>query len=145
AFSNPLLAVVLARVQLEQRPQELRLHDGVAFDRELADSVPFAFGDRDAQLDPPGLLVLRILEDLHVGLADARRDVPAIAVVLNDFVRVFLELRFLIRATAADEGEPPLLLVLLHLPLQGAVRDGLRSEEHTSELQSLAYLVSRLL
>src|SRR2546425_6078193 len=36
---------------------------------------------------------------------------------------------------------------LAHLPLrtEGEMREALRSEEHTSELQSLAYLVCRLL
>src|SRR5687767_15238361 len=41
---------------------------------------------------------------------------------------------------------PPILLTNVHcLNQQSTIRSPLRSEEHTSELQSLAYLVCRLL
>src|SRR5205823_12316968 len=57
-------------------------------------------------------------------------------------LRLFADARFFrIRQPTADVHEAA-TLGALHL---AAARDGGRSEEHTSELQSLAYLVCRLL
>src|SRR2546425_2457030 len=57
--------------------------------------------------------------------------------------------RSVVQADALDPAGPRvrigLELGLFHLALLGGEQDVARSEEHTSELQSLAYLVCRLL
>src|SRR3989441_6088422 len=50
-----------------------------------------------------------------------------------------------IRQLGERAGDEPLGLLALDAPVRGVARRGERSEEHTSELQSLAYLVCRLL
>src|SRR5262249_40921880 len=84
ALADLLLRVVLAGVHLEERLQILALDDGVAGDVEVADLIPRSFGDRNPHLDPAGLLVLGVAQDLQLGNADVRPDVPAVAVVLDD-------------------------------------------------------------
>ena len=65
------------------------------------------------------------------GCADARRDVALVAVVLDDLLRVLVELGFLIGAAAGEHPRPRIdaLLVLLHLLAQLAVADRLVADE----------------
>ena len=70
-LADLLLAVELALVDLEKRPQVVALHDRVAVEAEVADPVAVAFGDRNAQVDQPRLLVVRIADDLQLRRADA--------------------------------------------------------------------------
>ena len=62
AFADVLLVVVVARLQPEERLEELGLDDLVAFEFDVADLVAPPFGNRDVQLDAAGLLVLGIAQ-----------------------------------------------------------------------------------
>ena len=103
--------------------------DLVAVERDLADAVALAFGERDAQLDPARVLVLGVFERLDLRLPDARLDVALFAVVGFDLLGVFFELRFLEGAAAGDPREEPLGLGLLHLAFQLAVAERLIADE----------------
>ena len=129
ALADVLLAVVLARLHLEERHQRVGLHDVVAREIERADAVPLALGDRHAQLDPARRGVVGVLDHLDRGLPHLRRDVALFPVVVEDVLRVLGELLFLVRPPARDEGEEPLLFVPLHLRLQLAVADVLVPDE----------------
>ena len=129
ALPDLLLAVVVALVHFEQLPQHFGLDHRVAVEREAADAIAIALGDRHLQLDVAGLPVLGVVEDLDLGRADARGDVALVAVVLGDPLGVFLELGFLIGAAPGDPGEPVLGLVLLHLLFKRAVAEGLVAVE----------------
>ena len=140
ALADALLGVVLARLHLEERLQEVGLDDRVARDVEGADLVARALGDGNPQLDPARLLVAGVAEHLELGHADVRADVPVVAVVLDDLLGVLVELRFLVGALVADQRHDPhrkvdgvlkaaALAVLLHLALERAVANRLVADE----------------
>ena len=66
-LADRLLAVELARLDLEHRPQIVALDDGVAVEGEVADLVAVAFGDGNPEIDEAGLLVLRVADDFSSG------------------------------------------------------------------------------
>ena len=51
ALLDPRLLVDVARLQLEERADQLRLEDGHALELHLADPVLVALGDRDLEAD----------------------------------------------------------------------------------------------
>jgi hypothetical protein len=106
-FANLLLGVVLAGGLLEERLQVVGLDDGVARNVEVTDLVPLSFVDRNPELDPPGLLVVGVVQHLELGHADVGANVAPIAVERLNLLRVVVELGFLIGAVVADDGEKP--------------------------------------
>src|SRR5580765_157887 len=106
-FANLLLGVVFAGGLLEERLQVVGLDDGVARDVEVADLVALALVDRNPEFDPTGLLVVGVAQHLELGHADVGANVAAVAVERLNLLRVVVELRFLIRAVVADDGEKP--------------------------------------
>src|SRR5207249_11140101 len=75
---------------------------------------------------------------ISLAVADDRADVKALA-------RIFLALDVPLRLDLADHAHVEAFLLLLGQNLQHRVVADLRSEEHTSELQSRFDLVCRLL
>src|SRR5205085_10176581 len=78
--ANELLAVPIAFLDLEHRPEVVALDDGVALEAEVADAVARPFGHGDAQLNPARLPVLFVADRFHFRIADAGADVSLLAI-----------------------------------------------------------------
>ncbi len=141
SVTNVLLAVPLALFDLEHRAKRFALDDGVALEVEIANAIPGSFGDGYPQLNPARLAVLRVLERLDLGIADARAHVALLAIVPRHHFRVRFVLVFLVGGAPEDRDDPLLCLVFLHLARQGAVAECLVADEvdiADPQLRSLA-------
>src|SRR4051812_1252119 len=126
---DQLLVVPIALIELEERTETCALYDGVAREVEFIHPVTLALGDGNLELDEAVLAVLRILQDLQLGLTHTRFHVALLAIVPDDLFGIVFELRFLVGAGAGDELQEPRGLVLLHLAPERPVADGLVADE----------------
>ena len=118
----------VAGLQLVEWQQHGRRHFGVALELELAEPESLALIDRDFERGIPRLAVLRVAHGLHLRLTDVGLNVPTLAIEIDDVLRVFFELVFLIH-TAAGEDPEAAALVVFHLALELPVAEHLVAHE----------------